>query len=178
MASPTQWTWVWASSESWWWTGKSAVLQSRGRKESERTEQLNWTEHGPTHQNQITKKQIIPQPVPPIRKLPQASSPDPSEGRQNKNHSHRKLTKLITWITALSKSMKLWAIPCKTPETDGSQWRGLTKRGPLERGMANHFSILALRIPRTVWKCKKIWHWEMTPQICRYPICYWRRMEK
>ena len=28
MASPTQWTWVWASSGSWWWTGKPAVLQS------------------------------------------------------------------------------------------------------------------------------------------------------
>ena len=30
MASPTQWTRVWASSESWWWTGKSGVLQSMG----------------------------------------------------------------------------------------------------------------------------------------------------
>ena len=28
MAWPTQWTWVWASSRSWWWTGKSDVLQS------------------------------------------------------------------------------------------------------------------------------------------------------
>ena len=28
MASPTLWTWVWASSESWWWTGKPGVLQS------------------------------------------------------------------------------------------------------------------------------------------------------
>ena len=28
MASPTQWTWVWASSVSWWWTVKLGVLQS------------------------------------------------------------------------------------------------------------------------------------------------------
>ena len=28
---------------------------------------------------------------------------------------------------------------------DGSWWRGLTECGPLEKGMANHFSILALR---------------------------------
>ena len=28
MASPTQWTWVWASSGSWCWTEKSGVLQS------------------------------------------------------------------------------------------------------------------------------------------------------
>ena len=30
MASPTQWTWVWASSERWWGTGKPGVLQSMG----------------------------------------------------------------------------------------------------------------------------------------------------
>ena len=29
-ASPTQWTWVWASFWSWWWTGKPGVLQSMG----------------------------------------------------------------------------------------------------------------------------------------------------
>ena len=28
MASPTQWTWVWGSLGSWWWTGKPGVLQS------------------------------------------------------------------------------------------------------------------------------------------------------
>ena len=30
MASPTQWTWVWVNSGSWWWTGKPGVLQSMG----------------------------------------------------------------------------------------------------------------------------------------------------
>ena len=30
MASPTRWTWVWASSRSWWWTGKLGMLQSMG----------------------------------------------------------------------------------------------------------------------------------------------------
>ena len=30
IASPTQWTWVWASSRSCWWTGKFGVLQSMG----------------------------------------------------------------------------------------------------------------------------------------------------
>ena len=28
MASPIQWTWVWAGSRNWWWTGKPGVLQS------------------------------------------------------------------------------------------------------------------------------------------------------
>ena len=30
MASPTQWTWVWVSSRSWWWTGKPGMLQFMG----------------------------------------------------------------------------------------------------------------------------------------------------
>ena len=40
------WTWVWTSSESWWWTGRSDVLQSRcaGVIESDTTDWLNWTE--------------------------------------------------------------------------------------------------------------------------------------
>ena len=28
MASPTQWTWIWVNSGSWWWTGRPGVLQS------------------------------------------------------------------------------------------------------------------------------------------------------
>ena len=38
------WTWVWASSGSWWWTGRSGMLQCMGHKESDTTERLNWTE--------------------------------------------------------------------------------------------------------------------------------------
>ena len=30
MASPTQWTRVWVSSKSWWWTGRPGMLQSMG----------------------------------------------------------------------------------------------------------------------------------------------------
>ena len=41
LASLTQWTWVWASSRSWWWTGKSDVLQSV-IAESDMTEWLTW----------------------------------------------------------------------------------------------------------------------------------------
>ena len=44
MASPTQWTWVWVNSRSWWWTGRSACCSPWGRKELDMTEQLNWTE--------------------------------------------------------------------------------------------------------------------------------------
>ena len=45
MASPIQWTWVWADSRSWWWTGKPGVLQSMGsqRVRHDRATELNWT---------------------------------------------------------------------------------------------------------------------------------------
>ena len=44
MASLTRWTWVWVDCGSWWWTGKSGMLQSCGCKESDTTERLNWTD--------------------------------------------------------------------------------------------------------------------------------------
>ena len=46
MASLTQWTWVWGSSGSWWWTGKPGVLQSMGsqRVRHDRATELNWNE--------------------------------------------------------------------------------------------------------------------------------------
>ena len=42
MASLTQWTWVWASSGSWWWTGKPDVLQFMGSQSQ--TQLSDWTE--------------------------------------------------------------------------------------------------------------------------------------
>ena len=44
MASPTRWTWVWASSGSWWWTGKPGELQSMGsqRVRYDWATELNW----------------------------------------------------------------------------------------------------------------------------------------
>ena len=42
MASPTQWTWVWVNSGSWWWTGRPGVLQSMGSQSETRLS--NWTE--------------------------------------------------------------------------------------------------------------------------------------
>ena len=51
MASPTQWTWVWASSGRWWRTGKPGVLQSMG---SQRVWQ-DWA----TEQQQYISKSIL-----------------------------------------------------------------------------------------------------------------------
>ena len=44
MASPTQWTWFWVSSRSWWWTGRTGVLQSMGLQRVGHDWAPNWTE--------------------------------------------------------------------------------------------------------------------------------------
>ena len=44
MPSLAQCRWVWASSRSWWWTGRQACCSPWGHNESDTTEQLNWTE--------------------------------------------------------------------------------------------------------------------------------------
>ena len=47
MASPTQWTWVWVNSRSWW---RTSMLQFMGHKELDTTKRLNWTEvHLPSY---------------------------------------------------------------------------------------------------------------------------------
>ena len=49
MASLTRWTWVCASSGSWWWTGKPGMLQSMGSQRviQDRATELNWGERLP-----------------------------------------------------------------------------------------------------------------------------------
>ena len=106
--------------------------------------------------------------APPIRTRPsfpsvslshQEASPKPL------NLIHQKADRMKTTITENWPNWSQGPQPCLTqwhyepccvgpPKTDGSWWRVLTKHGPLEKEMANHFSILALRIPRTVWKGK------------------------
>ena len=46
MASPTQWTWVWVDSGSWWWTGRPGMLWSMvsQRNRHDWATELNWTE--------------------------------------------------------------------------------------------------------------------------------------
>ena len=64
-----------------------------------------------------------------------------------------------------------WVVSGQTTNREGAQphpsadsWsKGLLSMaecGPLEKGMANHFSILALRTPWTVWKGKMIGFWK------------------
>ena len=48
MVPPTQWTWVWVNSGSWWWTGRPDVLQSMRsqRVRHDWATELNWSNAG------------------------------------------------------------------------------------------------------------------------------------
>ena len=50
MASPTQWTWVWVDSGSWWWTGRPGVLWFMGSQRVGHNwpTELSWTSNWTT----------------------------------------------------------------------------------------------------------------------------------
>ena len=86
----------------------------------------------------------------------QASCPHSSEDKekkqelkfhilQNESSNHRKLVKMITWITVLCNSMSYE--PCHTgpPGMIKTWWS--SDKVPLEKEMVSHFSILAMRTP-------------------------------
>ena len=98
---------------------------------------------------------------PPIGKLPQASYLYPSEGRQNENHNYRKLTKLITWITALSNSMKLWTIPWRATQDGWVMVESSDKTWSTGEGNGKPPVFLPWEPCERYEKAKKIWHWKM-----------------
>ena len=48
---------------------------------------------------------------------------------------------------------------------EGSRWRVLTKCGPLEKGMASHFSILALNPMNSMKRQKGMTLKDKSPQV-------------
>ena len=66
--------------------------------------------------------------------------------------TNRKLTKMITWIIVLYKLMKPWAMPCRATQDGRVMVESSDKMWSTGEGSGNHFSILALRTPWTVWK--------------------------
>ena len=133
--------------------------------------------------------QFSQQPVPPNRKFVWASYSHSSEGRQmkqelqshklqNESHNHKKLAKMIIWITALCNSMKLWAMPWQDNQDVQVMVESSIKMWPTGEGNGKPLSILAQRTPWTTWKGKKMWHQKMSPQLVRCLKCYWGREEK
>ena len=60
MASPTQWTGVWASSRRWWWTGKPGLPQFMGSQRVGYKWALNWTELMKEMKDDINRWRDIP----------------------------------------------------------------------------------------------------------------------
>ena len=59
MASPTQWTWVWVDSGSWWWTGRPGMLQSMG---SQRVRH-DWSTELNPHDPIASRRPHVPTPL-------------------------------------------------------------------------------------------------------------------
>ena len=111
---------------------------------------------------------------------PRPSEQNPDSPTASPSHQQASITLLslsirgqIEWKPQLQETNQTdhlsnkWLQPCLTqwnyeaslvgpPKRSG--WRVLTKHGPLEKGMANHFNILALRTAWTVWKGKTVTH--------------------
>ena len=120
-----------------------------------------------------------PEPVPLIRKLPQASYPSPLKGRQTDNHNHRQLTNLITRMTALSNSVKLWVIPYRATQDGQVMVESSDKTWSSGEGNGKPLQYSCLENPMNSIKRQKDMTLERwTPQVGRCPICYWWSMEK
>ena len=94
------------------------------------------------------------------------------------NHNHRKLTKMITWITAMCKTMKLWAILCRATQ-DRHVMKSSNKTWSTGEGNDKPLQHSCLENPMSTLKRQK----DMTPeneppQVDRCLICYWGRAEK
>ena len=75
--------------------------------------------------------------------------------------NHRKLIKLITWTTALSNSVKLWAMPHRATQDGRVMVESSDKRWSTEEGNGKPLQYSCLENPWTVWNGKKIWQWKM-----------------
>ena len=108
-------------------------------------------EYSPTHQQKIEFKIYWAWPC------PSEQDPDSSPSQSLPSGSfHKTLTEWKPQSQIIKQADHHGAQPCLNhwnyepchvgpAKTKGSWWSILTKCGPLEKGMANHFSILALR---------------------------------
>ena len=175
MASPTQWSWVWVGSGSWWWTGKPGVLHSMGLQRvghdwvTELTDNiytfhlqnvvflLLYTRQLSHHQKCVS---LTTMPLIPFSRsrLPTATS-SPVTTRTLFPVSMRLFylvwfAHLFCWLFVFLYCMYEWnqivfVFTCVLSSFLVNLW---DYSYYLEKGMANHFSILALRTPWTVWK--------------------------
>ena len=77
ITSPTRWTWVWVNSKSWWWTGRSGVLQSMRSQRvwHDWVTELNWLFKKIFFKVPNRSKHCVPLPVVFLTKLTYPKSP-------------------------------------------------------------------------------------------------------
>ena len=152
MASPTWWTWVWASSESWWWTGKPGMLQWMGlqRVRHDWVTELNWIDLPYNLQNPLGIVFLFCD----IMGFPDSSAGEgstcnvrdpgliPVSGRSPGEGIGYPLQ--YSWASLVAQLVKN---PLAMQET--WVW-SLGWEDPLEKGKATYFSVLAWRIPWTI----------------------------
>ena len=74
---------------------------------------------------------------------------------QTENHNHRKLTKLITWITTLSNSMKLWAMLCSVTQDRRVMVESFDKMWSTGEGNGKTLQYYCLKNPMNSMKREK-----------------------
>ena len=68
---------------------------------------------------------------------------------------------LITWTTAWSNLMKLWAMPCRATQDGRVMVESSVKMWSTREGNGKPLEYPDLKTPWTIWKGKKIGHWKM-----------------
>ena len=133
MASVTRWAWVWATSGSWWWTGRPGVLQFTGsqRVGHDWATELNWT-----RRLRICLQCRRPEFKPRVRKIPWRSEWQPLQYSCLENPMNRG-----AWKTAVHGVAE--------GRTRLSDFTFTFHFDALEEEMAIHPSVLAWRIPGT-----------------------------
>ena len=96
--------------------------------------------------------------------------------KKKTNHNDRKLTKLFTWITALSNSMKLRAMACRVT------WDGWVMVKSSDKtwsaGEGNGKPLWYSWFKNLMKSMKRQKDMTLKNELPRCGICYWRRVEK
>ena len=137
MSSPTQWSWVWVNSRSWWWTGRPGVLQFTGSQRVRHSwvTELNWTELNRMEQGAMVGEQDGPGVKPRFK----SQTPELPYAKSWANYLTINYFKDFPDDTTVKNP----------PAVQEKQVRPLGQEDPPEEGMATHSSVLAWRIPQT-----------------------------
>ena len=147
--------------------------------------------HSPTHQEKIGLKTYWAWPCP-SKQNPVFPTASPTHqeactgflsssirGQTEWKPQYKKLTKMITWITALCNSMKLRAMPCRATQDGWVMGESSDKTWPPGEGNGKPLQHYHFENPMNSMKRQKdITQKDEPPlKVDRCPICYWRRAE-